>query len=311
MMREPLLERNPDPGPIDLALLVGIAAAIEREAVERYSMLASIMERRGEAAVAAAFRRMLDEERAHVDAVQRWAAGLGHSVPDAAAFRWRLPPELSKSWEEAARSALLTPYRAFALAVDNEQRAFALYSYLAAAADDPSVAAQAEKLAQEELRHAALMRRWRREAWHREQRGARSELPPVGTIDALDAFLARREAGIASCLRAVAAKLRELGDAESADVVEQARADPTRAPIEEAQPVQPTLPDTRNPVRLLMAAQAPLEELSDALEALMSRMEGALFAAAERAAGNVIARIARISLQAERRLQDEEANRAR
>src|SRR5690606_16754907 len=40
MMRDPLLERNPELGPVDLRLLVGIANAIEREAVERYETLA-------------------------------------------------------------------------------------------------------------------------------------------------------------------------------------------------------------------------------------------------------------------------------
>ena len=161
MMREPPLERNPELGPVDLRLLVGIANAIEREAVERYATLARIMDRRGETELAAAFRRMLDEERSHVEAVARWTATLGEAPPDTAQFRWRLPPDLSKSWDEVAASARLTPYRAFAIAVDNEQRAFALYSYLAAAAEDPKVAAQAEALAKEELRHAALMRRWR------------------------------------------------------------------------------------------------------------------------------------------------------
>ena len=43
MMREPLLERNPDFGPVDLPLLVGIANAIEREAAARYATLARIM----------------------------------------------------------------------------------------------------------------------------------------------------------------------------------------------------------------------------------------------------------------------------
>ena len=58
--------------------------------------------------------------------VERWTTAVGEQPPDAAQFRWRLPADLSHSWDEAVGSARLTPYRAFALAVDNEQRAFAL-----------------------------------------------------------------------------------------------------------------------------------------------------------------------------------------
>jgi hypothetical protein len=48
MMREPLLERSPESGPVTLPLLVGLANAIAREAVERYARLVQTMERRGE-----------------------------------------------------------------------------------------------------------------------------------------------------------------------------------------------------------------------------------------------------------------------
>lgn len=300
MIRAPLLEHDPELGAIDLHMLVGIAGAVEREAVERYVTLADIMERRGEPELAAAFRAILDEERCHAEAVQHWAAGLGQRVPDAAEFRWRLPADLSKSWDEVAASGRLTPYRAFAIAADNEQRAFALYSYIAASAGDPTVAAQAEALAKEELRHAALMRRWRREAWHRERRHATAE-PAVRSSRELHELLARREAAIGGFHRAIAERLRALGDAGSAQAVEKAASRPSWQPAAAAEPPEP-LPEGDNPVRLLLAAQAPLEALSDTLEAVMRENEGEVFEEAERAAGNVIGRIAEISLQAERRM---------
>ena len=167
-MRESPLGRDPEVHPVTLAVLVGIARSIERESVQRYETLAATMQRRGDAATAAAFRLMLDEERKHVDAVEHWAESLGVPAGGKAPFEWRLPADLSGSWDEIAGSALLdasfqlddypaallTPYRAFAIAVDNEQRAFTLYSYLAAAATEPRVVAQAERLALEELRHA-------------------------------------------------------------------------------------------------------------------------------------------------------------
>ncbi|MCZ7559580.1 MAG: hypothetical protein M5U30_05585 [Burkholderiaceae bacterium] len=128
-MRASLLMRDPEIQSVSMPLLVGIASAIERESLERYTALAGTMERRGEAATAAAFRVMLEEERHHVDEVARWAVGLGEPVPEPGRFDWQLPAELSSSWDEISGSALLTPYRAFAIAVDNEKRAFALYSY--------------------------------------------------------------------------------------------------------------------------------------------------------------------------------------
>jgi len=304
MMRAPLLDRNPELGPVTLSLLVGVANAIEREAVQRYEMLADIMERRGETATAEAFRTMLAEEREHVATVERWAASLGEPIPDTTQFEWRLPQDLSKSWHEVSRSARLTPYRAFAIAVDNEQRAFALYSYLAADATDPKVAAQAERLAVEELQHASRMRRHRRQAWHRERRVAGEAQPAIVSASMLHALLARHESAIVACHRAIAEKLRALGDAESAQLLEQLAATPTRAPDPAATSAY-TAPVSANPVHLLTAAQAPLEALSETLEAAMRTTEGELFAEVEKALANVIARLSRISLQTERRMQAE------
>ena len=301
-MREPLLDRNPELGPVTLSLLVGIANAIEREAVRRYEMLAESMERRGEAATAEAFRTMLAEEREHVLTVERWAASLGRQVSDTAEFEWRLPADLSTSWDQVANSARLTPYRAFAIAVDNEQRAFALYSYLAADADEPSVAAQAERLALEELRHAAHMRRFRRQAFHRERQGARDTAPVVASPAMLHALLARHESAIVACHRAIAARLSELGDDASAQLLEEL-ARTCSWPPDPAAHASYSVPSTANPLHLLTLAQAPLESLSEALEAVMRTTEGELFAEVEKALANVIARIARVSLQGERRGQ--------
>lgn len=305
MVRGPLLERNPEFGEVTLPLLVGIAAAIENESVARYASLAETMERRGETEVAEAFRRMLEEERAHVGAVEQWARSLGQPIPDPQPYSWRLPPELFKSWDEVARSALLTPYRAFAIAVDNEQRAFALYSYMAANAASPEVAAQAEHLALEELRHAALMRRWRRAAWHKERRVIKEEEAPVGTSPrSLQALLDHGENTIATRHRAIIARLRAIGDEESARLLEELADTASRPGDARLESTGDGL-ETNSPVRLLIAAQEPLEALAEKLEAFLPRVEGDLFAAAEQALDSVISRISRISLQAERRMDQD------
>lgn len=305
-MRASLLMRDPEIQSVSMALLVGIASSIERESLKRYATLADTMGRRGEAATAAAFRVMLEEERHHVDEVARWAADLGEQVPEPGSFDWQLPAELSSSWDEIAGSALLTPYRAFAIAVDNEKRAFALYSYLAARATDPRVRAQAERLGIEELRHAAVMRRWRREAWHRERRAAREAPQPaasaVASADALNALLAKREAAIAQAHRTIAARLREIGDDESANLLETLLEAPSRPAAGAAGPPAP-VPDTDDPVHLLVAAQKPLEALSEELEAVMGAATGALFEQSEAALVNVVTRLARIALRTAHALQ--------
>lgn len=305
-MRASLLMRDPEIQSVSMRLLVGIASSIERESAKRYAALAEIMERRGEAATAAAFRVMLEEERHHVDDVARWAAGLGEQVPGPGRCDWQLPADLSSSWDEISGSALLTPYRAFAIAVANEQRAFALYSYLAARATDPRVRAQAERLGIEELRHAAVMRRWRREAWHRERRATRATpLPAAGAVasaEALQALLAKHEATIAQAHRTLAARLREIGDDESATLLETLLAAPSH-PAAGTSGLSSTIPETGDPAQLLVAAQKPLEALSEALEVVMSTAAGTLFERAEAALVNVVTRLARIALRAARAMQ--------
>lgn len=196
--RRGLLHADPGLDPVDLATLADIARAIERESVRQYTWLAEVMERRGEAATAAAFRTMLEEERRHVAAVERWAAATVDTAPRVAgpAVDWQLPEDLAAAWDEVSGSALLTPYRAFAVAVENEQRAFAFYAYLAANADDAHVRTEAERLGAEELRHAALFRRWRRRAYHRERRGTRPAPQRIESVAQLRDLLAQHEAAI-------------------------------------------------------------------------------------------------------------------
>src|SRR5690606_23077900 len=305
-MRASLLGRDPGIESVSMPALVGIAASIERESVRRYAALAATMERRGELATAAAFRVMLEDERAHADAVARWAESLGEPIPEPGTFSWQLPPDLSDAWDETAGSALLTPYRAFAIAVDNEQRAFALYSYLAARATDPRVRLEAERLGIEELRHAALTRRWRREAWHRQRRQTGGEAPSgdVSIVSAgeLRTFLAHREAAIAGSHRVLAARLRALGDDEAARLLDELVGLPSIPPSGAAAPTA-DLPDSADPVHLLVAAQKPLEALSESLEAVMRTAGGTLFDEAEKALVSVVTRLARIAVQTAKRTQ--------
>jgi len=304
--RRSRLRADPGIDVVDMPTLVGIAKAIEDEAVRRYALLAELMDRRGEPATAAAFRAMLEEERSHVAAVDRWAASVGEPAVAADDYEWLLPADLSSSWDEISGSALLTPYRAFAVAVENEERAFSLYAYLAAHAQDAQIRAEAEKLGGEELRHAALLRRWRRRAYHRERRTAAPLQPQlqIDSIDLLREVLAQHEAAIAATHRALVPRLERAGDGASARLLQRSIPAVARegTPGEAAGPeasASPTAgaPGDEDPRHLLVDAQKPLEALADVLEAVMATAEGDLFEEAAAATDSIVRRIAQISLR--------------
>lgn len=149
--------------------LFTVLAAMEEEAARRYTDLAEQMEKRGATVPAALFHRLAEDEQEHVRQVARWrespTAQPGNTPPDPA------PPLPSASDEavELGGSATLTPYRALAFAVREEERAMVFWSYVSAQAPDGAVRQAAEKIAHQELEHAALLRRERRRAYRAER----------------------------------------------------------------------------------------------------------------------------------------------
>lgn len=298
------LQHDPSIEVVDMAMLVQVARAIEDEAVRRYEMLAELMDSRGEPATASAFRVMLEEERRHVAAVERWAAALPERGAATSHFEWHLPADLSSSWDDVSGSALLTPYRAFALAVENEERAFSFYAYLAAHAETDGIRAEAEKLGAEELRHAALMRRWRRRAFHAGHHATRAGPAAIETSEALRAVLAQHQHAIAATHGAIALRLRGAGDPDSAALLEGSldAAEPPGAATaglraNARHEESTTAPGDDDPRHLLIDAQKPLEALADLLESIMATAEGDLFSCAADAMDDVVRRIAQVSLR--------------
>ncbi|WP_109106157.1 ferritin family protein [Azospirillum sp. TSO35-2] len=196
--------------------LLGIALALEEEAVRRYTQLAALMDRRGETGVAATFRALILEEEGHAVAVRHWGASLGLPEADPSRFVWRLPPDIAASWDELTDRTSLSPYQALSLAVLNEQRAFAFYSYIAAHAEAEPVRRNAESLAGEELRHAALLRRERRAAFRRERGHGAGQPERVTSVEDLQRVTDALLSAAAAELAGLAARLRALGDADGA-----------------------------------------------------------------------------------------------
>ncbi|WP_165943561.1 ferritin-like domain-containing protein [Roseicella aquatilis] len=280
----PSLKSEP-PEPVrSLDELFSLAESLETEAARRYAELAEQMAAQDLPEVAAVFRDLAEEERGHAEHVAGWARNTTGSLPDSARIRWQ-PPETFD--EEEARqitsSRLASAYRALSMAVRNEERAFALWAYIAAQAEAPAIRTAAERMAGEELRHAALLRRARRRAWHaeRDRTGGGSPRPPAlhGAGQA-EAALARLLHTLADSAAPSAAELRRLA-AEAEDAAQAcARLGGEAAPSRPAEGASPASLEEvlrlaeRAAEAYLDAADAAREE--DSLHRLQQLAEGAI-----------------------------------
>jgi rubrerythrin len=204
--------------------LVALAHALEVEAAARYRELAERMRLSDEETLARLFLFLASVEEKHVAHIDRRSLALLGHLPAAAQVRWELPETFD---EEAARSARLTPYDALAVAVRNEERAFAFYAYVAAGTDDPAVQDFAEELAKDELEHAVLLRRERRRAFRAgprpDAREGRTQIP--GSPEELQALSSRWSAEDARAHAALADALDADGNAPLAAAFRQIAAE--------------------------------------------------------------------------------------
>ena len=287
----PLLSVEPSFAIDSLSDLLGVALAMEQEAARRYRVLAALMERNGQAGTAATLRKLAGEEDAHEQGIAGWAHDLVAALPAADPYLWQLPPDIARSWDEVEDSGLLTPYRALAIAVHNEERAFAFYTYVAAHASEGSVREAAEHLAKEELGHAAMLRRERRKAWRRERAGkARS----VSDLDELE----DRAAGLSAT---AAAHHRQLADAVGtadpalAQLLAELARDETNEARGTAAAPPPTASATLDLREVRRQAALPLEQLAELFEdAAAEAQTEDMLTAAQAGLQTTVARLVRV-----------------
>lgn len=275
------------------AELLAFAAALEAEAVRRYAQLAELMRRRGMAAPAATFRALAEVERGHVEGVAAWARALGHPIPDPQSFTWALPRDIAESWDELTDRTRITSYQALAVAVLNEMRAFAIYSYIAAITGDEQVRHEAERLALEELAHASLLRRQRRHAFRDGWRDREAGGVPLDAAT-LQVRLVTLALNAAARHRSIAVALETAGDMESAALLhavaaeEMALAGGDRIP--DTGPARGSVPE------LLRVALAPSEALSEAMgDAAAGASDEAVLKEAQRVQEIAVCHLARLS----------------
>jgi rubrerythrin len=148
--------------------LLALGCRVQREAAASYRRLAAAMHGRGDRQLEEVFTSLAGLKDGHAVQIEQRSRDMLGRLP--------APPVPGSSlWgggedeEEAAGSASLTPYRALALAVRNEDRAFALHTYVAAHAEDASLQALAEEFATQALDHGVALRSRRRRAFHLER----------------------------------------------------------------------------------------------------------------------------------------------
>ena len=173
--------------------LLALARSMEQEAIDGYIALAKRMREMGQPDLAGVFETLIAEEEGHLGKVNDWQTATGQ--PKSATVH---PPEVLFDDEGAGIIApeMLSAYRAFSMAVRNEERAFVFWTYVAAHAKSAEIGKAAERMAHEELGHVAKLRSERRRAFHLERRTS---------TDATKADLALLETRLADHLQTLAA----------------------------------------------------------------------------------------------------------
>jgi hypothetical protein len=153
--------------------LLALAYRIGRDGESRYLSLAEQMRRLHNDDSARVFDRLAAGQTERVGEIARLARSIGVDVGATPVLDWQ-PDEDEAVAILMGTDYLMTPYRAFQLAVLHEQQAFTLFSMVSATATDPEVQDHAEELAHQSLETLSLLRADRRLAYRGEPRSALS-----------------------------------------------------------------------------------------------------------------------------------------
>ena len=158
--------------------LLATAMGMEKESADRYADLAGRMRAAGRRELADVFDRLAREETDHIDMVVSWSRQITDKPLEI------LQPEaMPQDIFDEEGIGLVSPelvdaYRSLAIAVRNEERAFAFWSYVAAHGASPEIRKAAEQMAREELEHAKTLRRERRKAFFKDRRSGSASQEP-------------------------------------------------------------------------------------------------------------------------------------
>lgn len=161
--------------------LLALARAMEQEAITGYVALAERMRHEDRPDLAAVFEALTKEEEGHLGNVDRWIEQADVAIPPVKPLQ---EPMFDDEGAALVAPELLNSYRAFSMAVRNEERAFVFWTYVSAHAPSEEIRQAAERMAREELGHVATLRRERRRAFHDLRRsGARRVRGEIAALE--------------------------------------------------------------------------------------------------------------------------------
>jgi len=164
--------------------LLETAQKIEIGAAERYREYAEIADTENPE-IAALFNRLAEEEKKHEECVIQLAEEASVNLSDSPAPDQKTPSRENEN-TTADNNSL---YKILAAAVEREDLAFEIYSQIAASSNNDDVCHYAERLAKEELGHAALLRAMRRRVYHEHKAQTINSLPAPDKLDTVEEFL--------------------------------------------------------------------------------------------------------------------------
>lgn len=194
--------------------LLAIAYLMEQEAISGYAALAERMKRESRPDLVPVFEGLASEEGQHLDSVLHWSEQISGKKPDLSKLKWEPSDTFDDEGAGSIAPELLSAYRAFSMAVRNEERAFLFWTYVSAQTDQVSLREAAERMAREELGHLTTLRRERRRAFHAERDAAKRtptfDLPELELkfADHLDVMASRAEGNLHASLAALAGQAR-------------------------------------------------------------------------------------------------------
>ena len=195
-----------------LGELLALALALELRAAARFRLMAARMREEGRDDLVSLFEGLAREEDRHAEDLRRLPEAAEQSDEPAALD---VDPDLAALSSAPNGESLrqLSIYDCLAEAVRNEINTFDFFSNVAAKAEDDALQDLAERLAKEELEHATVLRRVRREAFH-QQRRAPGIWPKASAIETLDDLRAAALGGEQAVAARVGALKRQLPELE-------------------------------------------------------------------------------------------------
>jgi rubrerythrin len=165
-----------------LEVLLATAQKMEVGAAERYMEYAETASTEN-TEISALFSRLAEEEREHEENILQLAEQASVDISNAAVSAQQTESENNDNTEQVSNSL----YEILAAAVKREERAFEIYTQIAASSQNNDVRRYAKILAKEELGHAALLRAMRRRVYHEHKVQTTKSLPIPGKLNSIEA----------------------------------------------------------------------------------------------------------------------------